>query len=1001
MKIKTSLILTILLIFICCIGAASAADDINDDSLTVDDEAVVAEQVDDADLQSVESDDATLEINNAENENLRATSVTVTNWNQLAGNASSSGDKTINLASGVTYTPTSQIVFGNNAKIVGTSTSYISGSYSGIPFYNSNSNYHITFQNVNFKDISCTMLMQMLSSGTTVLDGCTFTNVNASSSGHNSVIYNNYGTMNITDCTFTNCRAAFGVVTNHNAASTTNVIMNVRGSTFENNYGYTEPGCINNCGQLYVWTSTFNNNHAVWWAGAIHTHTNAKSVIRTSSFNGNTAGWNGGALYTYANLEVYDSNFTNNNCSYPQGGGAIGASNYFWASTAYNVLVDNCRFVDNNNLASGGNGGAIGAMNGGDLTVTGSIFIHNSADNGQAICGFNTNEYANISEGEAHLVITDNEFINHNIKTGTTVKLSGLYTFEDNTFTNSPQIKYNNFNNYDVIIPQNSNNEVLGVSFDEILTDTVQIINSDDYSTSKKFRQALNSLISSATGNTTIIIKGKTKLDRFSQNNPLANITFIVEDKENWIFDVEYVLGSDDENNRGNIITWINCTFTKEITLSDSNHKFINCTFLNSPIDFGKLREEQLKDKNSIDVFNYVFENCNFINYTQDIIIGHKFANIVISNCIFDNITADAIVSTNANRTDDNGRKAGVTFKDSNFKYTNVKGMVKAQNYSVAAVSTDNKYQFTTQKTLTSGDYVYVDVPVNATTLTVKVVDIKEGEDFTIDVTLSNNLTANVSVVINQKEYNVSGVNGTGSLKVSDKLAANTYNVEASYAGEYPYAASNASTSFKVEVIPTSLSVKVADIKEGEDFTIDVTLSNNLTANVSVVINQKEYNVSVVNGTGSLKVSDKLAANTYNVEASFKGLSPYAASTNATTFKVEKVSAPASDKDKQTTTPKVTKKATKITAKKATFKAKKKTKKYTIVLKAGKAAVKKVKVTLKVGKKTYKATTNSKGKATFKITKLNKKGKYNAVIKFAGNKNFKPTSKKVKITVKK
>ena len=45
----------------------------------------------------------------------------------------------------------------------------------------------------------------------------------------------------------------------------------------------------------------------------------------------------------------------------------------------------------------------------------------------------------------------------------------------------------------------------LDESNDEILTDTVQIINSDDYSTSKKFRQALNSLISSATGNTTII----------------------------------------------------------------------------------------------------------------------------------------------------------------------------------------------------------------------------------------------------------------------------------------------------------------------------------------------------------------------------------------------------------------------------------------------------------------------------------------------------------------
>ena len=99
--------------------------------------------------------------------------------------------------------------------------------------------------------------------------------------------------------------------------------------------------------------------------------------------------------------------------------------------------------------------------------------------------------------------------------------------------------------------------------------------------------------------------------------------------------------------------------------------------------------------------------------------------------------------------------------------------------------------------------------------------------------------------------------------------------------------------------------------------------------------------------------------------------------------------------------PIVTKKITKIIASKKTFKAKTKTKKYTITLKAGKTAVKKVKVTIKIGKKTYKANTNSKGKATFKIKKLTKKGKYMAVIKFAGNKNYKATTKKIKIIVKK
>ncbi|WP_405322267.1 right-handed parallel beta-helix repeat-containing protein [Methanobrevibacter thaueri] len=101
------------------------------------------------------------------------------------------------------------------------------------------------------------------------------------------------------------------------------------------------------------------------------------------------------------------------------------------------------------------------------------------------------------------------------------------------------------------------------------------------------------------------------------------------------------------------------------------------------------------------------------------------------------------------------------------------------------------------------------------------------------------------------------------------------------------------------------------------------------------------------------------------------------------------------------TTQVVVKKATpKLTAKKKTFKSSVKTKKYTVVLKdnTGKA-IKKAKVTLKVKGKTYKATTNSKGKAVFKIKNLKKKGKYTAVIKFKGNKYYNKATKKAKIKV--
>ena len=91
----------------------------------------------------------------------------------------------------------------------------------------------------------------------------------------------------------------------------------------------------------------------------------------------------------------------------------------------------------------------------------------------------------------------------------------------------------------------------------------------------------------------------------------------------------------------------------------------------------------------------------------------------------------------------------------------------------------------------------------------------------------------------------------------------------------------------------------------------------------------------------------------------------------------------------------------KIVANKKTFLATTKTKKYTITLKnnAGKA-IGNVKVTLKLNGITYKATTNSNGKATFKIKKLTKKGNYKAKVSYKGSKYYNKVTKKVKIRIK-
>ena len=173
-------------------------------------------------------------------------------------------------------------------------------------------------------------------------------------------------------------------------------------------------------------------------------------------------------------------------------------------------------------------------------------------------------------------------------------------------------------------------------------------------------------------------------------------------------------------------------------------------------------------------------------------------------------------------------------------------------------------------------------------------------------------------------------------------------------------------------------------------------IPGNITISNNKITTNGEYTVIFENSSDlSVVTKNNLVAKSLSGDESVKVVGDVKVSDNTPTKTTpSNPQTPASNK--------VVKKASKITAKKKTFKAKTKTKKYTITLKSGKKAIKNVWVTLKIkGKKVIKAKTNAKGKATFKIKTLKKKGKYTATIKFAGNKNYKATSKKVKITVKK
>lgn len=304
----------------------------------------------------------------------------------------------------------------------------------------------------------------------------------------------------------------------------------------------------------------------------------------------------------------------------------------------------------------------------------------------------------------------------------------------------------------------------------------------------------------------------------------------------------------------------------------------------------------------------------------------------------------------------------------------------------------DNK--FNASETTASFTVSKKELPNGTTNVTMDIPEGTTSPEFSIK--LPSDATGNFTVTVDGKDYTESLVNGSATVKVPD-LTVGNHAISTSYTGDDNYEGftSGAKT---VDIPKASIpggenAINMTSPADSATPSYSIKLPADAKGNLTVTVDGKtNYTEALINGSATVKVPE-LAAGTHKITVTYSGDDKYSSISKNTSVNVPK---------KATHAPKKTKVATKIIAKNKKFKAKKKVKKYTITLKtkAGKA-IKNVQVTIKIGKKTYKAKTNAKGKATFKIKKLTKKGKYKAVIKFKGNANYKACSKKVKITIKK
>ena len=297
-----------------------------------------------------------------------------------------------------------------------------------------------------------------------------------------------------------------------------------------------------------------------------------------------------------------------------------------------------------------------------------------------------------------------------------------------------------------------------------------------------------------------------------------------------------------------------------------------------------------------------------------------------------------------------------------------------------------------------SNDYAEFSLPGSNLILTViecAAGDVSYGEDVIIFFHLTdesfNRLNTTINVTVGEKDYGeIEIVDGDGNLTVSN-LSADTYMVEAKYAGNGVYAPSNAADYFKVNKNATKIIYEdmetiaidyYNDGRVGEYFKWRLVDANgNPIANTpmqigfnGVVYDEKDGIVTDADGYAQLQIN-LARKDLYTFAVCWLGDENHNGS-----FVVAKINV-----DTQTPNIAVPNKSYKATAKTKTLTATFKSNRGTVI--ANK------KITFTVNGKTYSAKTNDKGVASVNVS-ITAKGSYAVTAKFAGDSTYSAVTKK-------
>gem|GEM_PF-2110801 len=263
----------------------------------------------------------------------------------------------------------------------------------------------------NYTENSYHVVAASNTSPTTVLNGFTITGGNANGDGadrNGAGLYNSFGSLTLTDCTFTGNTAARDFSGNGGAMYNDHGDSTLTNCTFSGNFAFRYGGGIHSShGTLTLNNCTLCDNSSVFYGGGIIGEFLASMTLRDCVFTRNTTGGGGGLrLREGGSATLINCSFNKNLATFEPGGGILAgggltlinciftgnSGGYYGGGGIYHdgggggsLAMLNCVF--SGNVATHGYGGGGGVLSLGQLTATNCTFAGNFASMGGGMYG--------------------------------------------------------------------------------------------------------------------------------------------------------------------------------------------------------------------------------------------------------------------------------------------------------------------------------------------------------------------------------------------------------------------------------------------------------------------------------------------------------------------------------------------------------------------------------------------------------------------------------------